>query len=203
MSSYGVIILAGGKSERMQFPKPYLFYNGKTFLECIIEGYANAGLTRITIVLNEDLCKHKWEGWRKLNELDVKIIKNSNPELGRMNSILLAVNSLDTVDFCFIQNVDNPFLDSDTIVGLIENKNELGYTYPVYKKKGGHPILISQRMIEYLKKMEVQEVEWRKVMSQFSAKKWNTNNPAVTVNINTPQEYSKFIKKECFEEYIF
>jgi CTP:molybdopterin cytidylyltransferase MocA len=90
-SKTGVLILAGGKSERMIFPKAYLLFNGKTFLKKIIEEYYEAGIKNIYVVLNDDFCNGEWEKYIDEVKSIVTIIKNPNPELGRFHSLKLGI----------------------------------------------------------------------------------------------------------------
>ena len=57
---YGVVILAGGKSERMDFPKIYLDIKGKTFLSKIAQEYSDAEIDNICLVINKDYCEGIW-----------------------------------------------------------------------------------------------------------------------------------------------
>ena len=107
----GVLILAGGKSERMIFPKPYLLFEGETFLKKIVEEYHNAGIKSICVIINEEFCKGKFEKFIDEVESKTIIIKNPNPELGRFHSLKLGLANILNLDFCFIQNIDNPFVN--------------------------------------------------------------------------------------------
>ena len=87
----GVLILAGGKSERMVFPKPYLLFEGKTFLKKIVEEYYNSGIKNICVVINEEFCKGEFEKYIDEIKSKVTIIKNPNSELERFHSVKLGI----------------------------------------------------------------------------------------------------------------
>ncbi|MBK9191086.1 MAG: nucleotidyltransferase family protein [Crocinitomicaceae bacterium] len=56
-SEFAVIILAGGRSSRMNYPKPWLKYNdSENFTEAIIDKYNNAGIEEKVLVINADFC---------------------------------------------------------------------------------------------------------------------------------------------------
>ena len=50
---FSAIILAGGNSTRMKFPKPWLKIDTTTFLEKIIKTYQNFGIQKIILIINQ------------------------------------------------------------------------------------------------------------------------------------------------------
>ena len=54
--TYDAIILAGGKSTRMGFPKPWLKHNdNSSFVEKLVNTYSDWGCNRIVVVINDKL----------------------------------------------------------------------------------------------------------------------------------------------------
>jgi molybdenum cofactor cytidylyltransferase len=187
----GAIILAGGKSSRMKFPKPWLSYDDdKLFLEHIIDVYKRAGISNVVIVLNHSYCTGKWLKYFKLIENDAIVTQNPQPDLGRIHSIKLGIRSLKK-PFAFIQNVDNPFVKTDVIEMLRNNANLHGTTIPTHLGKGGHPILINDSVqLEILKSPE-KERNLRTIISKFPNQRIEVKDSALLKNINTPEEYKQ------------
>mgnify|MGYP001593727071 CR=1 FL=1 len=189
-----VLILAGGKSERMHFPKPYLSFKGKTFLKTIVDEYYEAGVKNICLVINKDFYTEKWLKYLEEVKSRISIIENPHPEAGRFYSLKLGIKHLLNSEYCFIQNIDNPFITKKTIKDLLNNKNPAGYTSPTYKGKNGHPVLISKNIIEYLNNFPDENHKLNEILFRFPRQKIDSDNE-VLMNINTPEEFEFCVSK--------
>ena len=189
-----VIILSGGKSERMNFPKPYLMIDGMTFLDKIIDTYFTLGVETICVVMNEEFCKDEWGLFLQKSKNKITLTKNENPMLGRFHSLKLGLKKILNDDFCFIQNIDNPFVNSQVILELWNNRREDGFVSPVYKNYGGHPILISKKIIQQLDELNDGDLNLKEVLRLYSKTTVEVNDETVLMNINTPEEYLHFVK---------
>lgn len=195
-----VIILAGGKSERMDYPKPYLIYNDTTFIAKIIREYEQIGCGKIAVVINKDFYVAPWISYINGLSERVEFIVNYLPKLERFYSVKLGIEAVhNTCDYCFIQNIDNPFVDQELLTTLIDNKNENGFTLPVYKGKGGHPVLISKKVIDYINERESVDLNLKNVLQSFDRKEVHVNKEDILFNINTPENYSRIILKKKLE----
>lgn len=186
-----VLILAGGKSERMHFPKPFLKYGNRTFIEKIIDEFSVCNFLEIVVVLNHELLgAFNEENVSKISE-KCTLVKNDNSEMGRYHSIKLGINKIIGADFCFIHNVDNPFVSSSLIKELYRNRNEKGYTLPVYKDRGGHPVLLSKKIIEAIHKDILTLATLKDVLNNFNRKELIVEDERILININTSEEYKR------------
>lgn len=190
-----VLILAGGKSERMHFPKPYLSFKGKTFLKTIVDEYYEAGIKNICLVINKDFYTEKWFKYLEDVKSRITLIENQYPEAGRFYSIKLGIKHLLNSDYCFIQNIDNPFITKKTIEDLLNNKNPNGYTSPNYLGKNGHPVLISKKIIEHINKIHDENHKLSDILSRFPQQTIDSDND-VLLNINTPEEFEFCVSKK-------
>lgn len=191
----GVLILAGGKSERMNFPKAYLLFKEETFLKRIVEEYYDAGIKNIFVVLNEDFCIEKWKEFIDQIKLKATIIRNPDPELGRFHSLKLGAKKMQDLEFCFIQNVDNPFVNKEIINSLITARNSTGYASPQFMGRNGHPVLISKKIIRHLNELPEGNFNLKNILSDFSRHVVQVNNNDILLNINTKEEYERCIEK--------
>ena len=48
----------------------------------------------------------------------------------------------------FIHNADNPFANHKVLKALYSNRTDADLIKPVFKKTGGHPILISNKIVK-------------------------------------------------------
>ena len=137
-SNIGVLVLAGGLSERMNYPKPWLQFNKKhTFLEKIIEQYSAFGVNQQVVVLNEKFGGSQWTQQLSVIDNHARVILNDKPEKGKSYSIYLGLEHIRDCSYVFIQNIDNPFIDENLLSLLKQNSNYKGYTAPVYEGKRG------------------------------------------------------------------
>lgn len=189
----GVLILAGGKSERMFFPKSYLIYKGKTFLENIAEGYFNAGIRNICLVIRREYCEGEWKQYFKMAKPFISTIEKTDSSQGRSQSLKLGLKNLLDVSFCFIHNVDNPFIDKEVVECLFRNRNSYGYTIVQHEGRRGHPLLISQKIIRKITTMENKDFNLKDILMEFPKRIADVSSKEVLLNINTSEDYEKNI----------
>ena len=195
-STVGALILSGGKSERMKQPKAFLKIGKKTFLEKIISEYLKINADKIVVVVNKN-CFEKIE--KTINE-KIEFVENKFPEMGRFYSIKLGLNKMQKIDFCFLQNVDEPFVDKKTLRKIISEKNQHGYTTPVFKGKGGHPILISKNVISAVNNMKDFNCNLQVLLENFNRRKIKVENEKILININNQKDYKKYFGEKCFSK---
>lgn len=190
MERIAVIVLAGGNSRRMNYPKPWLvFVNNTTFLENIISNYNKVGFKKMVISLNKAFFLTEYVDKIELLKLNAAIIQNNYPEKGRLYSLYIALKELKEVDFALIHNVDNPYIEESVINNLYNERNEMGSTIPSYQGQAGHPIIIGKIVInEIINNYEKYET-LKEVINQFEKKYVEVNSPTILTNINTPEDY--------------
>lgn len=190
-SNIGAILLAAGNSERMGQCKFLLtMANGLTFFENIIQTFSNFGLKKIVVVSQskyisvlENLCLNM--------ETKPTFVANDFPEFGRFYSLQLGIKTLGNVEFSFIQNADSPFIDLETLKLLDLNKNKADYICPMFKAKGGHPVLVNDKNLKHLLSRP-KNSNLRDVLNSHS--RWNVSvdNDLITVDIDTLEDYKKY-----------
>lgn len=192
---FSVIVLAAGKSERVGFPKLLLKYDEyNTFLEHITKEYKEIGAKEIIVVVNavskESIIKHKIN----FPEI-VKLAMNEHPEWHRFYSLKLGALQLKKSQPVFVHNVDNPFVNNDVLTELISNTDKADYLSPQYDRKGGHPFLISEKIIQDLRDFELNQMHLKEFLNQYSGLKVPVNDKNILVNINTLGEYRTYFKE--------
>jgi len=193
MDKPGVIILAGGYSSRFGIPKPFLKFSAAiTFLEKLVYEYEKFSCDNIVLVLNSSLLNYYTESYSKEFRNKIKLVTNSKPELGRFYSIKLGIEKIEDADHCFIQNIDNPFTDIETLALIYNCRKEDSYVSPYFGDKGGHPVLISKKIIESIKQETNLEINTKDFLCRFNKIKIEVPNNKILANINTSVEYSQF-----------
>lgn len=196
MQIVNAIILAGGNSIRFGVPKPFLIFNkNKTFLEKLVNVYLKFGCKKIVLVINQDHSEVFHKTFSESFRSKIIIIFNNNTECGRFYSLKLGISSVHDSDFCFIQNIDNPFTDTITLKKLYDNKKDNAFVTPVHLNCGGHPILLSRRILDQIYKETNININIKDFLTQFDKVTIETENNRILANINTPADYDKFFKK--------
>jgi len=193
MEKSAVIILAGGDSSRFGKPKPFLeFSKGMTFLEKLVIEYEKFSCDRIELVLNGRLMNSYFELYPNNFRDKLTVITNNSPEYGRFYSIKLAAEKLEDTDYCFIQNIDNPFTNFETLSIMYNNRSADSYTVPCFGNKGGHPVLIPKMIIENIKQEPNIRINTKDFLRKFKKISVAVTNDKILVNINTPLDFSQY-----------
>lgn len=189
---FSAIILAAGKSSRMGVSKSFLKYNEQeTFIEHIINEYLNFGCKQVVIITNVIDAKwfivnaHNFSG-------NIKILINHHPEWHRFYSLKMATEKIINEEYVFVHNVDNPFVNIDVLIELMINRNQADYISPEFNGKGGHPILLSRRIIKDVRATEEDQIHFKEFLNKYPKKKVPVDDKKVLVNINTLEEYRKY-----------
>lgn len=194
MSNASLLIMAGGRSERMGVPKPFLLVEGQTFIEKIAEGYRCFGVKDIFVVLNSQFIRYVPAGQNTF-----KIIPNNFPEYGRFFSLQTGLKAIPKNDFVFIHNVDNPFVSPDLLKEMWLRKKSNGYVVPVFNDKGGHPILISRSIVERILLTADRSRTLRDIVGEYGRIEVETNVDIILANINTWDEYEQLVLAQLTE----
>ena len=189
---FSAIILAAGKSSRMGIPKLSLKYDDSNiFIEHIINEYRSFGCKEIVIVVNETgnnfLIENKIQFPDK-----VKIVINEHPDWHRFYSLKIGAKSLSEFTMAFIHNVDNPFVNCKVLNKLLKNIDTADYIHPEFNGKGGHPILLSEKIINDVRTTQEDQLHFKDFLNQYSKMKVQVDDEKVLVNINTMEEYKRF-----------
>ena len=190
-SHFSVIILASGLSERMGQPKALLRWdNTQTFLEKIILEYMAAGSEKIICTVNRQVLPH----CKRLGKFPgVQFVLNQHPEWGRMYSVSLGLKKIGKRKFCFIQNVDNPFIDSGTIKKIFASGDHDTWCSPEFNGLGGHPVLLPEIVINKILSGIDLEITLQEFLQQFPKKIFEAEDDFILRNINTPEDYRNYL----------
>jgi len=193
LEDFYVLILAAGFSGRMGIPKLSLrFDENRTFVTKIIQAYQSAGCNKIVVVVNR-------QGREYLNRQrafsagsNITVILNASPELERFYSLQTGLKMLNDGKPVFIQNIDNPFIEPALLHRLADVFDPGAFVVPVYNKRGGHPVLLSGKIVSDL----VASTDYRQNLRDFLQAYPKINCPVrdekILVNINSLKEYGKY-----------
>jgi molybdenum cofactor cytidylyltransferase len=139
------VILSGGASRRMGSPKALLPYQGRPFLEHLLDvaRHPKIGVRRIVLGADaEPIAK----------EVDLspdEIVINEEWEEGQLSSIQAALRSLPPqTDGIILLLIDHPLISSTLVGELVEAfyTSRKPIALPVYEGRRGHPVIFSSTL---------------------------------------------------------
>ena len=143
------VILSGGQSSRMGFPKALLRYQGKTFLEHLVAVTTHSQISVRRIVLGPDA-----DAITQVLALPSdNIVINSDWQLGQLSSIHVALRSLPPgTDGILLCLVDHPLVSTELVGQLVEvfYASRKAIVLPICSGRRGHPVIFSAKLYDEL-----------------------------------------------------
>ncbi|HWG49562.1 MAG TPA: nucleotidyltransferase family protein [Candidatus Acidoferrales bacterium] len=191
--SFAGVILAAGASSRMGRDKALLPWQGGTFLSAAIQALQRE--TELVIVV----------AGKNASTLEPVIysnaaflVENPHPELGQMSSLQRGLEEVLNRgrDAAVITLVDRPAPRAET-VGQIKSAflaagDDIWAAIPEYAGRHGHPIIAGREMIEAFVRAPAtstaRDVEHSRQQHILYVP---VDDPLVTVNVNTEEDYEK------------
>lgn len=187
----GAVVLAAGKSTRMNSPKALLRFDGNhTFLGRIISVFGEWGCGEIVIVINRDL--KNYSGFSDTLPENATYVMNEYPESERLLSVKLGLGAIRNASFCFLHNADNPFIDPFILDRLYTGRSGTGYVSPVFDGKGGHPVLLNRDTMNRIVGWPDDSASLKTVLNTMERRIVEMPDDRVLVNINSPEEYANY-----------
>lgn len=190
---FSAIILAAGLSKRMGQPKLTLPYDSEhSFLEALAWKFHEFGCDEVVVVVNATGQKAV-ETSNMRFPANAKFVLNTHPEWQRFYSLKLAVERLKPVDYAFVHNIDNPFINAEVLRDLLSNTKSADYVLPAFNGgKGGHPFLMSAKIISTINQVTGEDHHLKHFLKQFPTCRVPVEDEKVLVNINTMEEYGRY-----------
>ncbi len=180
------IILSGGASRRMGSPKALLFYQGRPFLEHLLDvvRHPKIGVRRVVLGADaEPIAK-------EVNLAPDEIVINAEWEKGQLSSIQAALRSLPPqTDGIILLLIDHPLISSALVGELVESFYSSGKSIvlPVYEGRRGHPVIFSSPLYQELMNAPL-ETGARSVVWEHAGEVQivQTNEEGCVLNLNDP-----------------
>jgi molybdenum cofactor cytidylyltransferase len=187
----GVIILAAGSSSRLGQPKQLLEFNGKTLIEIAVEAAQNSFAQSCILVLgaNSNLISER------VDHSKVDKVINENWENGMASSMQKGLKYLienSAPDQVILMLSDQPFVDSNILNSLIENKINTDSQIIACSYNGtfGVPVLFTKKYFPELLSITGNDGAKKLVMAHQND--LNTIDfPKGAIDIDTIEDYLK------------
>jgi len=187
LENVSAIIPAAGYSRRMGSDKALLLFSpGLNFAANLVKNYSESGVQPIILVVNKNLDQ------LQLSRGPYVTVVNHQLELGRSWSIQLGIQKLPEGSSCFIQNIDNQFIEPELLKVLYAELKPDRYIVPIFKERGGHPILLGSTIVEHIRK-SIDTPDFRQLLNLFERIEVTYHNERILLNINTQEEYKKIL----------
>lgn len=187
----GLLILAGGKSERMGTPKGLLEAKGKLWLERLVGDFLAAGGGGVCVVLGFDAASYQ----KALPRFDYVV--NANPERGQLSSAVTGVGALIGKPV-FLQPVDVPLPGKKALETILQALRPNAVVIPEREGKGGHPLLLSQEAGADLRRLKISPGDrldvWVHSRPNESVVRAPLEDPRIGMNLNTPEVFKAYIE---------
>ncbi|AWG20742.1 hypothetical protein FFWV33_03895 [Flavobacterium faecale] len=198
------VLLAGGKSERMGFPKGLLVYNQTVWILEQLDRIASTSICTVYIGLGhcyEDyFCVVPWfkdaqHRFVKYNDLKIKVIVNTTPENGSFSTLQAVLAQVPKKQPVIVQPIDVPLLNQTELECIINTTNAI--VLPQYEGKNGHPIQLFPKFWNILLKLDQTHENSR---LDYQIKKKNpkycsyvtVQDSSIVHNLNTPEDWENF-----------
>jgi molybdenum cofactor cytidylyltransferase len=187
------VILSGGASRRMGSPKALLPFQGRPFLEHLLDvaKHPKIGVRRVV------LGAHAQHIGREVALNPEELVVNEHWDQGQLSSIQAALRSLPQgTDGTMLFLIDHPLISRALVHGLVEQfyATHAPVVLPVFEGRRGHPVIFSAALYGELEKAPL-ELGARSVVWAHEAEvsQHMTMEEGCVVNLNDPAAFSRMM----------
>lgn len=199
-----LILLAGGKSSRMGFPKGLLPYNNTYWILEQISRFQPQKKGIVYIGLGFDASMY-FEAipWFKdalktpqiFQKKQVTVVLNSSPELGPFSTLQSVLKMVKTTKDVVVLPIDIPLIGESEFKKISVIKNTI--VIPNYEGKNGHPVKLSYHFWKQLLQLNLLDSNARldlqiKLRKPSEITLVAVKEAVILQNLNTPEVWRKF-----------
>src|ERR1700730_11586212 len=183
------VILSGGASSRMGSPKALLAYQGRPFLEHLLEVTVHPKIGVRRVVLGA----HAEPITKSIALAADEIVINADWESGKLSPTQSAIRSLpEGTDGLLLCLIDHPLISKSLVNELIEvfyASSCVKIVLPVYEGRRGHPVIFPAALYQELLQAPVDRGARAVVWAHAPADvlELPTNEEGCVLNLNDPE----------------
>jgi molybdenum cofactor cytidylyltransferase len=202
-ATFGVVILAAGASNRMGTCKLLLPWGERTILTHLLDQWRSAGAMQIAPVIdpsNQLLRSALADAGFSPSDW----IENRSPQLGMFSSLQAASRWpgwLSTLTHWVICLGDQPHIQTSTLRLLLAtaSKNPMRICQPALHGCAAHPIVLPANDFRGLAQHDSGNLRAYIRAREVFRLRVPVEDPAVSQDLNTPEDYARWKPKECAE----
>jgi len=186
------IILAGGSSKHLDFPKPLARFGDKTALLLAVENCCEVGRPIVVLGCNSGKIRHAVPD-------GVRVVCNTRWREGQQSSLRCALDHIPVDSAFMIYPVDHPLLLKTTVEGLVRafrrRRKAVKIVMPRHQSRLGHPIIVSAALRgEFFSAQTAREIVYcdpkRNLVMQV-------RTSAIYQDFDTPESY-----RNCLRQFL-
>jgi CTP:molybdopterin cytidylyltransferase MocA len=176
----------------MGFPKALLEWQGKSFLETIIDSLRRARVSQIRVVTSAPVDRLIRQ---ELSLPGIEIVINPDPARGQLSSLQCGLRGF-PVDIALICLVDHPRVSTDLIFNIKEAVlgTQSAVVIPRFGNKRGHPIALRNEVMEAMIAAPAHSTP-KEVLLQYWSRvlELDTEDAGILADIDTPSDYEQHL----------
>ena len=187
------VIQAAGKGSRFHSGQYKLLspVNGKPMVIQTLVPVLAAGFDNVVIVIGA----HADEMQAALKDLPVRVIENSDWELGQSTSLSAGMRAIQySSDRVCLLLGDQPYLKTETLSVLLEESDNFPdeIIVPFYKGKRGNPIIVPSRYYKRLLELTGGDEGGKKLLKEAGYHVLSVEDPGILRDIDTIEDLEKY-----------
>jgi len=187
------ILLAAGKSERMQKAKLLLSYKERPLIYWALKSAVEASEQVIVVTgfYHQEIEKTIKE-YFNLKANNILIVQNENPHLGQFHSTQVGLKSL-KADLPFaLALADLPLITKNHYLQLSPFLKDFDAVRPYYKEKPGHPVLCSYALRPLILDLPTNYTV-NSLLENKRVYRYQSDDIAYTFDIDDPLSYQRLL----------
>jgi molybdenum cofactor cytidylyltransferase len=194
MTSVDGVVLAAGRSTRMEKPKALLEIGSETFLERAIHVLREGGCRSVVAVLNGE------DDWpqRLADAAGATVVVNPRSDSEQFDSLRLGIEALpEDWGAVAVLPVDVPLIAPETVRALVEafGRRPAPVTLPFHNGVAGHPVLIGRQISQEVMAQRWEEGVRSLIMTHArDLSEVKVVDPGILIDIDTPEDYWRYVK---------
>jgi molybdenum cofactor cytidylyltransferase len=193
MAQVIAVVLAAGEGKRMGMPKALLEHEkGRSFLGQLLKTFDKAG-ARVLAVVGKDATLIRGQ------HPEADLVENPSWEDGQWSSVRVGLRAAleDGAEYILVHPVDMPLIRPTTVSAILKavTGTQVEGVVPEFEGAAGHPLALTRAAAERILAMEDTST-LEAAQKKLSILRLRTKDPAVMVDLNTPEVYTRVLGVE-------